>query len=304
MPWSPSDASRHKKGLTSAQAKVWAKVANAALNDGDDEGTAIRKANAAAGRVSKRAVKLSGKDQLGRPLWKAESVFEHPVAPFPNGFELRGKPKTRNIRLGDLRPTNQKLEAAKVNSMMADDTPEVIDVIESSKGPRIFDGHHRAAAAIMQGKDTIRARVWQPNIEAVSKMTRPTPPEIIAKSLKGNQRRDSDGKFASGGGGGNPRPDHPGRPGGKDDTGWSHARVEGKMTVSADRMRERHEEHQRDEHRRVPDPSDEALRRNIEGAKRGADKKRKKRPQRPKNLAQGDFNNPDFARQMRERGKR
>lgn len=51
MPWTASDAKKHKKGLTSEQAKKWASTANAALkscqakNGKDCEGYAIRVAN-------------------------------------------------------------------------------------------------------------------------------------------------------------------------------------------------------------------------------------------------------------------
>jgi uncharacterized protein YdaT len=46
MPWSASDASKHIKGLTPAQAKRWASIANSVLEQTGDEGRAIRIANA------------------------------------------------------------------------------------------------------------------------------------------------------------------------------------------------------------------------------------------------------------------
>lgn len=51
MPWSPRDALKHKKGLTPAQQKKWASIANSVLaqcqkdGDSDCEGKAIRIAN-------------------------------------------------------------------------------------------------------------------------------------------------------------------------------------------------------------------------------------------------------------------
>lgn len=56
MPWKPSDAARHNKGLTPAQQKTWANVANGVLNrcmaDGGSqqecEAKAIRIANSMA----------------------------------------------------------------------------------------------------------------------------------------------------------------------------------------------------------------------------------------------------------------
>lgn len=63
MPWTAGDADRHIKGLTSAQKRVWARVANralsACLSDGgtqaDCEGRAIRQANSVAKSASESA---------------------------------------------------------------------------------------------------------------------------------------------------------------------------------------------------------------------------------------------------------
>jgi uncharacterized protein YdaT len=57
MPWKSTDAKKHKKGLTKAQASKWAKIANAVLSEclgaGKDQSTceakAIRVANSKAG---------------------------------------------------------------------------------------------------------------------------------------------------------------------------------------------------------------------------------------------------------------
>lgn len=46
MPWTSSDADRHKKGLTPLQQKRWAAIANDVLKSSGDEGKAIRIANA------------------------------------------------------------------------------------------------------------------------------------------------------------------------------------------------------------------------------------------------------------------
>lgn len=64
MPWKPSDAEDHVKGLTAKQKRAWAQVANSALDrclaDGGSqsecEGTAIRQANAAAQRIGDESV--------------------------------------------------------------------------------------------------------------------------------------------------------------------------------------------------------------------------------------------------------
>lgn len=55
MPWTARDAVKHtKKANTPAKKKKWAKVANAALKQYDDEGRAIRVANAAMGRKKRK----------------------------------------------------------------------------------------------------------------------------------------------------------------------------------------------------------------------------------------------------------
>lgn len=52
MPWSPNDAQRHtKKAATPEKRKVWSKVANQVLSKTNDEGRAVREANAVTGRI-------------------------------------------------------------------------------------------------------------------------------------------------------------------------------------------------------------------------------------------------------------
>ncbi len=56
MPFSAADAKKHKKGLSAAQAKKWAKIANAILADCEEVGgpdcdaKAIRIANSRTGK--------------------------------------------------------------------------------------------------------------------------------------------------------------------------------------------------------------------------------------------------------------
>ena len=51
MPWTPNDADRHThKATTQALKELWAKVANEALERTNDEGRAIREANAVIAR--------------------------------------------------------------------------------------------------------------------------------------------------------------------------------------------------------------------------------------------------------------
>jgi uncharacterized protein YdaT len=61
MPWSPSDATRHtKKARSSKRKRQWAHVANSALQRGDSEGAAIRKASGVIRNGGKRKKKRSG----------------------------------------------------------------------------------------------------------------------------------------------------------------------------------------------------------------------------------------------------
>lgn len=54
MPWTEDDVERHNKGLSAREKRQWCHVANGALESGDDDGTAITKANGVVkkGRIS------------------------------------------------------------------------------------------------------------------------------------------------------------------------------------------------------------------------------------------------------------
>ena len=55
MPWTAKDAARHtRKARTSKQREQWAAVANAVLKSTDDEGRAVRAANAAVAKSGKK----------------------------------------------------------------------------------------------------------------------------------------------------------------------------------------------------------------------------------------------------------
>lgn len=47
MPWTPNDVDKHYGDLTDKQKRQWCHVANGALENGDDDGTAIKKASGA-----------------------------------------------------------------------------------------------------------------------------------------------------------------------------------------------------------------------------------------------------------------
>lgn len=51
MPWTAKDADKHNKGLSPKQKRVWAQVANHTLAATQDDGRAIREANAAVKRM-------------------------------------------------------------------------------------------------------------------------------------------------------------------------------------------------------------------------------------------------------------
>jgi hypothetical protein len=56
MPWTAADAASHTKAAdTDARRELWAKVANAALERGDSEASAIRQANAAVNKSRNKA---------------------------------------------------------------------------------------------------------------------------------------------------------------------------------------------------------------------------------------------------------
>ena len=60
MPWTEDDVERHNKGLSAREKRQWCHVANGALEDGDDDGTAITKANGVVkkGRIESRTEAL------------------------------------------------------------------------------------------------------------------------------------------------------------------------------------------------------------------------------------------------------
>lgn len=58
MPWTPRDAARHtKKAKSPKRKRQWPKTANSVLKRGGSEGSAVRIANAAVKKSSKRKKK-------------------------------------------------------------------------------------------------------------------------------------------------------------------------------------------------------------------------------------------------------
>lgn len=71
MPWSASDAKKKYPKLKKHEAEVWAKVANSSLEAGDDDATAIKKANAAVkklGRHEAIVLSVAGLEEAGRMI--------------------------------------------------------------------------------------------------------------------------------------------------------------------------------------------------------------------------------------------
>jgi len=79
MPWTAADAKRFKKGLTSAQAAQWAKIANGVLRScqsqgsSDCEGKAIRIANS---KFSDESFELEALVEMGS-TWKQVDLLLH-----------------------------------------------------------------------------------------------------------------------------------------------------------------------------------------------------------------------------------
>lgn len=100
MPWKPSDASKHKKGLTESQKKQWAKIANEALKQCQDkgnkdcEGYAIRVANSKVGNKKNSEEDASmNKKVLRMPKGGYTFTSDEPILEFKDKDE-DGKPKT------------------------------------------------------------------------------------------------------------------------------------------------------------------------------------------------------------------
>lgn len=71
MPWKVGDVDLHNKGLSDKQKKLWVSIANKALADGDEDSVAIRKANAAVGRMKKSEAFTEARDvlvEIGRTI--------------------------------------------------------------------------------------------------------------------------------------------------------------------------------------------------------------------------------------------
>lgn len=74
MPWTVDDVERHYGGLTDKQKRQWVHVANGALERGDDDGTAIRKANGAVNNSKVESVLYSFASQYLNAVRLQESA--------------------------------------------------------------------------------------------------------------------------------------------------------------------------------------------------------------------------------------
>lgn len=100
MPWKPSDASKHKKGLSESQKKKWAKIANEVLeqcqkdNGKDCEAKAIRVANSRVGNKKNSEEDTSmGKKMLRIPKGGYKFTSDEALLEFKDKDD-DGKPKT------------------------------------------------------------------------------------------------------------------------------------------------------------------------------------------------------------------
>jgi len=78
MPWTVNDVDRHYKGLTDKQKRQWVHVANGALERGDEDGVAIRKANGAVNNSKVESVlyKLAGEHIAAVQMQEAAAFFD------------------------------------------------------------------------------------------------------------------------------------------------------------------------------------------------------------------------------------
>jgi hypothetical protein len=56
VPWTAADAKKHKKGLSSSQAKKWARIANNVLRQCEDSGKSHKDCAASAVRIANSKV--------------------------------------------------------------------------------------------------------------------------------------------------------------------------------------------------------------------------------------------------------
>lgn len=74
MPWSPNDADRFKKGLSDKQKRQWAAIANAALQRGSDESSAIRQAS---GSLRSGALESAARRRMQKKLPQSSITGAH-----------------------------------------------------------------------------------------------------------------------------------------------------------------------------------------------------------------------------------
>lgn len=74
MPWTVDDVDRHYKGLTDKQKRQWVHVANGALENGDEDGVAIRKASGAVNNSRVESVLFALVDQHLSAVYMQEAA--------------------------------------------------------------------------------------------------------------------------------------------------------------------------------------------------------------------------------------
>ena len=133
MPWTVDDVERHNKGLSTREKRQWVHVANGALESGDDDGTAITKAN---GVVKKGRVSESSEDDassfanmLSDRAKKSKSKFDHQLA---HGLHKAAAELQQSA--GNTKLSKKHLKAAKYHA-----TQKMIESILYKKASRLIE---------------------------------------------------------------------------------------------------------------------------------------------------------------------
>src|SRR4051812_1389609 len=94
MPWTVDDVDKHNKGLSDHEKRQWVEVANSSLERGDDDGTAITKANGVVkrNRVVESILYTKATSMIEAVVMQEiASIFEW-KKDFENGCRRCGKP--------------------------------------------------------------------------------------------------------------------------------------------------------------------------------------------------------------------
>jgi hypothetical protein len=74
MPWNPGDSVRFKRGLSEKQQRIWARIANSALEGGASESSAVRQAS---GSLRSGGIESAARRKLQKKLPKSSITGAH-----------------------------------------------------------------------------------------------------------------------------------------------------------------------------------------------------------------------------------